>query len=475
MKKKALIILAITLGVYIASLYFIKSQVKKELENHPELDYQEMSIGFLGGIEINDASYNTKNFSFKNADFDLNLDYLSFIKGKQKTINALKLSHTNIEIFDQKTDPIKSSDTSSVDLSIKKLEFQGVNLKVHRLEKILEVEGLNFRISDIDNFDSFNVEQLESLELNRLRYPINALQEIELGAFSMENKSGKLNELKIIPLLDKDNYSKALKREKDLIDLSIPSLDFIIDEFSLNDGNIETLIIDVVNLDSLNLKIHRDKTLPDDKSIKKSYTQQLRNLNYKFAINHLAVKNSKILYGEKYDGVNDYADVKFDNIEIELDSISNFNSEFTRLKSQSMLNKGSDLKLYITYDLNAVQLTFDAKIEARNIDARSFSKMLKHSQKKGIEGDIQKLSAEFQSENNSASGDFNIKASDIKITLFNDQFKEKKIMTFLANKVIGDSMDKSFEIEDILKDPAKSFWNYLWSYIRFGLKTAVLK
>lgn len=475
MKKKLLFLLVIILGIYIISLFFIKSQVKKELQKHPNLNYQEISIDFLGEIEIYGASYNAKTFTFNKAHIDLNLDYLSFLNGKQKIINSVNLSHTKIEIFDQKSDSIKPSDTSTVDLFIKILQFQNINLKVHHSEKILEVERLNFKIKDIENFANFNINQIESTDFKGLTYPINALQKIQLGTFTFKNKTGKLNQLRIIPLLDKDNYSKAIRRETDLIDLSIPSLDFIIDDYSLNDGDIETLIFKKVNLDSATLKIYRDKTLPDDKSIKISYAQQLKKLNYKFALHHFAINNAKIIYGEKYNEGQDYAEIKFDDVEIELDSLSNFNSNFARLKSKFRLNSGSALKLFMTYDLNADQSTFDTKIEGRNIDAKTFSDMLKNTEKKGIEGKIKHLLTEFKSKNNSASGDFKIEASDIKITIFDDQFKEKKIMTFLANKVIGDSMHESFEIEDIQKDPTKSLWNYLWSYIRFGLKTALLK
>ena len=475
MKKKVLVLLVIILGIYIAAFFFVKSQIKKELENHPELVYEDVSLGLLGEIEIDGVSYKSKTLNFNDAQIDLNIDFLSFLNGKQKTINGVKLSHTNIEIFDQKSDSIKPSDTSSVDLIIKKLQFENVNLKLHRLEKVLEVERMNFRMSDIENFDNFDIKQLKNLNFNSLTYPINALQKIEIEAFAIKNKNGKINDLKIIPLLDKDNYSKVLKRETDLIDLSIPSLDFMIDDFSINKGDIDSLIFESVNLDSVNLQIYRDKTLPDDKSIKRSYTQQLKDLDFNFALNQLSLKNTEMVYGEKYFNDKTYALINFKDIEIELDSISNFNSKFARLKSSCKLNNDSDLKLFITYDLNGIPPNFDAKIEAQNIDAGTFSDLLKQSQKKEIEGRIQNLSTVFRSTNNLASGDFNLKASDIKVTLFNDKFKKKKIVSFLANTIISKDKDKSFQIENVQKKQTKSFWNYLWSFIKTGLKTALLK
>ena len=475
MKKRLLFLLIIILGIYIAGLFFIKYQVKNEIEKHPELIYDDVSVGFLGEIEINGVNYDSKTVNFRDGEIDLNLDFLSFINGKQKTINGVKLSHTNIEIFNQKKDSVKPPDNTSVDLIIKKLQFENVNLKIHQTNEAIEIEELNFKINNIASFDDFEIKQVEQLYFSGLKYPINHLQAIQLGALSFKNKIGKLNEIRILPLLTKENYSNSVEKETDLIDLKITSMDFNIEDFKILEGEINELILDHVALDSMVLEVYRDKTLPDDKSIKRSYAQQLKDMNYKFALHQLVLKNAKVIYGEKHIEEKDYALITFDDLGVELDSISNYNSNFARLKSQSSLNENSELKLFITYDLNANQSTFDAKIEARNINAKAFSEMLKHSQKKDVDGKILKLSTEFQSRNNSSSGDFNIEATDLKITLYNDQFEEKKILSFLANNIIKDSINKSFEIKDVQKDPAKSFWNYLWAYIKEGLKMALLK
>lgn len=89
-----------------------------------------------------------------------------------------------------------------------------------------------------------------------------------------------------------------------------------------------------------------------------------------------------------------------------------------------------------------------------------------------VQGRIQSLFYNFRGDHNQAAGDMRLQYSDFKVeVLKKDGSKKNSFLSDLANIVIrnNDNHEK-LERKNIQaeRDKTKSFWNYLWLFIRNG-------
>ena len=76
------------------------------------------------------------------------------------------------------------------------------------------------------------------------------------------------------------------------------------------------------------------------------------------------------------------------------------------------------------------------------------------------------------------SGKFNLKHKDLKVTILDKQNKEKKgFLTAVANLLVktdSGKLPEDVDVEDVERDPTKSFFNLFWKGIEQGLKKTLI-
>ena len=82
----------------------------------------------------------------------------------------------------------------------------------------------------------------------------------------------------------------------------------------------------------------------------------------------------------------------------------------------------------------------------------------------------------FSGNDTKANGDYAMNFNSLKMTLFNKENKERKLLTAAANMVVRSDTDglKKTEVNEIERHQQKSFFNFLWLCIMQGLKQTVI-
>jgi len=89
-----------------------------------------------------------------------------------------------------------------------------------------------------------------------------------------------------------------------------------------------------------------------------------------------------------------------------------------------------------------------------------------------VEGEIESLFFNFQGNKYKASGDMRLKYNNFKVeVLKKDGTGKNKLLSSLANLFVKkEANSKKLEKKGVeaVRDRTKSFWNYLWLFIRNG-------
>jgi hypothetical protein len=94
------------------------------------------------------------------------------------------------------------------------------------------------------------------------------------------------------------------------------------------------------------------------------------------------------------------------------------------------------------------------------------------------QGTIQEMLFNFKGNPAGLSGTFNLKHKDLKIAILNKDNKEKKgFITAVANLFLKSDSGKfpeSVTVENVERDPTKSFFNLFWKGVQEGLKKTLI-
>lgn len=477
MKKQLILSLVVSLGVYLVSLQFIKWTAQEKLKAINNLEYANLSINLLANFRLDQFTYTNQQFAVSSAEVNLNVNYISTLLSNQLEIDHLSLDSAVVEAtLDKSSVEVTTQNPKSPALTcfIEALEFKNTRFVFKTSTAKAEVKNLNLSLSNVSGLGQLDFNSIEMLQFKELSYPITAFQTLQLNDFTYKNKDIKIKKLSFIPLLSKQEFSSQLDVEKDLLNLQLDSISAHLKDFEFTSGQVQKLIVDHLLVNSARLDIARDKTLPDSKVLKPSFSKLLKQIPFTFGLGKLEVKNADLIYQEKLYPSKKYASINFNAIELSLVGLDNYQSKQAQLNASLSLNQNSRVQLDLNYNLSSLDGDFSASIKAENVQAKSFSEILQQSMKTGISGQISTVNTAFKAVNQSASGNFEINARNIELSIYSKSGKKRRFLSLMANKMVGDTVDQSFEIQAVKKDQTKSLWNFIWSYIKLGLKKSLL-
>jgi hypothetical protein len=477
MRKKLILTLVVSLGVYLISLQFIKWLTQEKLKAVNNLEYTDLSINLLANFRLDQFTYTNQQFAVSSAEVNLNVNYISTLLSNQLEIDHLSLDSAVVEAaLDKSNIEVTTQNPKYPALTsfIKALEFKNTRFVFKTSTAKAEVKNLNLSLSNVSGLGQLDFNSIEMLQFKELSYPITAFQTLQLNDFTYKNKDIKIKKLSFIPLLSKQEFSSQLDVEKDLLNLQLDSISAHLEDFELTGGQVQKLIVDHLLVNSARLDIARDKTLPDSKVLKPSFSKLLKQIPFAFGLGKLEVKNADLIYQEKRYPSKEYASINFNNIQLTLVGLDNYKSKQAQLNASLSLNKNSHVHLDLNYNLLSSDGDFSTSIKAKNVQAKTFSEILKQSMKTSISGQISAVNTTFKAVNQSASGNFQINAQDVKLSIYSKSGKKRRFLSLMANKMVSDTIDQSFKIQAIKRDQTKSFWNFIWSYIKSGLKKSLL-
>ncbi|MDN3596257.1 hypothetical protein [Zunongwangia endophytica] len=501
-KQIGLAVISVIIILVIIASFFANSFVEKKaislLEKEvPELKFETLDINiFQNEASLTQIDFNKPTINLKSDELTVSgLNYWKILFGKNIKLNKLEIQSPQI-VYNSKNKTSKSADKSdskskkfNKDITVDKIQIKEGSFEI--LDSIskskLIVKSFDFKIENIHadsttikNKIPFEFGQF-GLEVDSVTYNLDKRQQLDVAKINIQNKKTLLESLHLTSKYSRQEFQKYTPIEKDMYELTIDSLGFENTDYGFRNDSLKILIGNAF-ISNANFDIYRDKTLPDDTSIKPMYSEMLRKMSLLLKMDTLKISNSKIVYEEKMKADREPGKVIFANLNATIANLTNFSDqkEFptTSVSANADFMNEAPLNLQWGFKVNNPSDFFNVSGNMGVLSAKSMNGFLKPGMNVKAEGSITSMRYDFSGNRFKATGGVNIAYKDFKIeVLKNDGTEKSGFLTTVANVFVnhngesGENANKGLEIE---RDKTKSFWNYLWLCIRKGaLKTFI--
>lgn len=481
-------------GIAIVLYFYLQAEITSAIEKQltaSQVGYETVKVSVLGRNSSISKPRLQLGYIFMEADVlavkDLSYtDY--FLKGII-AIESIEIKNPKVAIYKEdtlaETPDKKDMPKLSKKLVIKNIHMKGGNLRVFENDSVQnriyvslkEFDLYNVKVSDetLKSFLPFEYERLQ-ISSDSIFYSMNEEHHLAIRNLEIKNEDVALKDLSIIPNFSKAEFDRKIPKEKDRFELEVKTIDISSLSWDFEQDSIQ-LKSPFIQINEANLKVYRNKLLPDDTSIKPLYSRMLREMGVKVQFDSILLKKSRIVYEEKTDASRPPGKLNFSEVNASLRNISNIGltlQDFpeTEINISAMLMGESPLKLNWKFDVRDPQDDFRISGEMDGISADAMNAFLRPTMNIEVAGRVQSLYFNFRGNNNLAFGDMRMEYSDFKVeVLKKDGSKKNGFLTDLANIIIrNNDNNQKLERKDIQaeRDKTKSFWNYLWLFIRNG-------
>ncbi len=503
-KTKVFIPILVVVIVLLVVGLFLNSFVEKKAislleEQLPELKFDQLEVQvFKNTAELSNIHLKRGEVAIHSEKLEVSgLNYWKFIFDKNIDLNTIRISDPEI-IYQTPANKSNEKHASATKASSKK---KGLEKQI-AVDRLILNRG-KFALLDSVSEDKIKVKKFD-FELNELQIDSNSIKNkipFEFGAFRLhadsiflkvderhqmkvvrigieENKS-RLQGLLLTSVYSKQEFQKHTPIEKDRYQLSADSIAIDHQDFGFKNDSLK-YVASHFSIHNADFEIYRDKTQPDDNTVKPMYSEMLRKLPFLLKIDTLNVDNARIVYEERMKAGRAPGKVVFAKVQGEISNLTNFSNstEFptTRIIAKADFMNQAALQLNWAFKVNNPSDWFSVSGNMGTLSAQNMNTFLTPGMNVKAEGDITNMNFNFSGNRNVASGGLNMAYEDFKIeVLKNDGTQKSGFLTTIANIFVkhngdsGENVNKGLEIE---RDKTKSFWNYLWSCIKKGaLKT----
>ncbi|KMQ66716.1 hypothetical protein ACM46_04200 [Chryseobacterium angstadtii] len=364
---------------------------------------------------------------------------------------------------------LKNSDLV-YDKGMQPLAFHDLNATVNTIEIAPKPnnEGLSFKVKDY-------FLTTRNFAYKTQFYHLNA------GLLKLNKNKVQINDFAMKPLVSRAQFIKMIPVERDLYDIKVSQItaggnwDLFSNNKSINASNVT-----VLNADA---NIFRSKIPNDDPKVKPLYSRLLRSIKIPLTVNNLDLKNSVLIYEEDTPESAGPGKLTFSNFNM---NVKNLNSAKTKGKPTkvdirincSFMNL-APLSVNWNFDVADHNDGFAISGKTSNLPANGINPFIRpYLHVTATSGTIQEMLFNFKGNPSGLHGTFNLKHKDLKIAVLDKHNHEKKgMLTAVANLFIrSDSgrFPEAVAVENVERDPTKSFFNLFWKGIEQGLKKTLI-
>ncbi|KFF28419.1 hypothetical protein [Chryseobacterium vrystaatense] len=350
------------------------------------------------------------------------------------------------------------------------LAFHDLNATVNTLEigPNSNNQGLSFKVKDY------------FLTTRNFAYR-TPFYNLSAGLLKLNKNKIQVNNFVMKPLVSRAQFIKMIPVERDLYDIKVSQInaDGTWDLFS-NNKSIHASHVTVLAADA---NIFRSKIPNDDPKVKPLYSKLLRSIKIPMTVNNLDLKNSVLVYEEDTPESAGPGKLTFGNFNM---NVKNLNSAKAKGKSTkvdikincSFMNQ-APLSVNWSFDVADHNDNFAISGKTANLPASGINPFIRpYLHVTATAGTIQEMLFNFKGNPAGLHGTFNLKHKDLKIAVLNKNNHEKKgVLTAVANLFIRSDSGKFPEavaVENVERDPTKSFFNLFWKGIEQGLKKTLI-
>ncbi|MCW3160788.1 AsmA family protein [Chryseobacterium oryctis] len=427
------------------------------------------------GLKVNHAVFNINTLDFANKK--LNLD-----------IKDVLVDHANgiIKIGDSEKKVKKTPRESRIEfVLVRKVTLKNSNITYDKGGEPLVFNDLNATLNDIkiapkpNNLgNTINVKDY-FLTTKNFVYKTQ-FYNLSVGLLKLNKNKAQINNFAMKPLVSRAQFIKMIPVEKDLYDIKANQImaEGNWDLFSQN----KFIRASNVTIQSADANIFRSKIPKDDPKEKPLYSRMLRSIKIPMQINNLDLKNSVLVYEEDTPESAGPGKLTFSNFNM---NVKNLNSakmkgEPTRvdIKIDCSFMKLAPLSVNWNFDVANQNDVFNISGKAVNLPAEGINPFIRPYLHVTAKGMIQEMLFNFKGNPTSLGGTFNLKHKDLKVAILDKNNQEKKgVLTAIANLVVrsdSGNLPEAVDVEDVKRDPTKSFFNLFWKGIEQGLKKTLI-
>jgi len=134
--------------------------------------------------------------------------------------------------------------------------------------------------------------------------------------------------------------------------------------------------------------------------------------------------------------------------------------------------------LHVNYEFKIQDVSDNFRIRGtlKNVTSKNMSSYITPALNVSMDGFINRMDFDFEGNNWSSNGKFDVMFKDFKVKI-NKKKKKNKFLSWLANVIIKDTSKNGLitvDVKEVKRNQTKSFWNFFWKNIEEGLIKSVL-
>ncbi|KQT24567.1 hypothetical protein ASG22_11260 [Chryseobacterium sp. Leaf405] len=300
------------------------------------------------------------------------------------------------------------------------------------------------------------------------------------GLLKLSKNKLQMSQFVTKPLVSRAQFIKMIPVERDLYDIKVSQItadgtwDFFSQNKYINASN--------VTVQSADANIFRSKIPNDDPKEKLLYSAMLRTIKIPLNINNLNVKNSILVYEEDTPESAGPGKLIFNNFNMNVKNLNSAKAKGKPTRVDIKINCSfmnlAPLSVNWNFDVADRRDVFNISGKAVNLPAVGINPFIRPYLHVTATGTIQEMLFNFRGDPKGLNGSFNLRHKDLKIAILDKDNKEKKgFLTAIANLVVKSDSGKlpeDVQVEDVERDPTKSFFNLFWKGIEQGLKRTLI-
>ncbi|PJJ64649.1 hypothetical protein [Chryseobacterium geocarposphaerae] len=407
-------------------------------------------------LEINEILVDRVNGVFKAQEKEKTVPKKKEIKGIQfpLTIKKVTVKNSNV-VYDKENQPLK---------------FNNLNASLNHLEIKQKSDGTGLGVN-VENY-MFSTKNFTY----KTKFYNMSVANVEFG-----NNKVKIDQFAMKPLVSRAQFIKMIPVERDLYDITAKQITAV-GNWNLFSQN-KFINASNVNIQSADANIFRSKIPKDDPKEKALYSKMLRSIKFPLQINNLDVKNSVLVYEEDTPESAGPGKLTFSNFNM---NVKNLNSAKTKgkptrvdIKINCSFMNLSPLAVNWNFDVANSNDVFAISGRTTNLPVQGINPFIRpYLHVTATSGTIHEMLFNFKGNPEGINGIFNLKHKDLKIAILDKKNHEKKgVLTAVANLFIKSDSGKFPEevtVENVERDPTKSFFNLFWRGIEDGLKKTLI-
>lgn len=441
-----------------------------------ELIIQKSSFNSLNSLSVQNVNIQVKKISNRVEE--------QLLIGELQ-LNNPELVHISSKKRKKKNNHMQLNDVVLIDQI--KINNAAYTLKnSNGIDNKLTVSGINLSLENIRADDQTVLENIpftyKNLEFstNKIHFNTGKNYNIYANAIETNGQNVTVKDVKIVPKMTRKQHASRLKYAEDHYDVTVKSITLNAINWGFDRQDEFYIKLGELVLDQMNASVYRDVSIPRNPKENRLYSYRLRHLDFPMEIARFKIKNSRISYEEDTKTSTNPGKLTFSNFNLTADHLYSGYKKTRGPKTQIFVNtkfmQQGDLAVSWQFDIMNRDEWFNINGNLKNFPATAMNPFLKPYINVNAEGKIDEMVFNFSGNNDTATGEYAMNFENLKMTLFNKENKERKILTAAANAVVRSETDglKKAEIKPVDRKKDASFFNFLWLCIMQGLKQTVL-